>query len=815
MELNKNLVRVQATLMMCAKEMGDFTRINYVGGNEGHILKLTSQMANCLARSHLLELPDKPSTNHTSELNEVVFFLALNTKFNRQLPQLEQQYRHLINIIPQISKCVLANICFGINLVSHYGYVIENLPLEVTEELLDQTIDCLKKGQLYDNLHNAFVILKSTVNKVSALTSTTEMSEDVLRAASIILQNVTFITTEEIEYRNTRKVYHHMGFIVLRLLDLMLHVDPSKDVVAKFIPGLVSTTCGLLKCVTIDVYCSWVEINEGDEVLQAVISGKAYVVLEKYQKNKMASELVSMLGTIARKPKTIAQRIMEADTARKICMVDENDQHQMSWFRALCLDPFSDAKATACIEKWWKLCDESAVDKLLSAPTQQANQHKQLILKCASNLGVDELCRVVTIHFNKKKTQWSEDITDQLVVYFNQVHRDMNADELKQILLLFLQNPHIAIQQLYINAFKRSDELVQVFKLFKDVSDVENISRKLLKELFEEHPPSCQNMQNYIQLLSSMINCQYHTWDFIVTEVILTRLVFYKKNDQLEEFKCCLQMLKHFRDLDCQLSKEVELYEYILICSSKNRCASFINFDQIRQEIAGHCVDYMLHKCEKFRTLEAKKESFPTLAENCADLWTEYYRKSFWETKKSSLLDTILPGLDFTNYRESTVDQNFTSLLKTLPRCTPSEWKQLLEELAEKFSAKTTLNVLTDIMCLLCDFADNHSKVDSPNSTPLQAIQFCLQNYGAFTASAPDNISDQLEVINDICRVLRHIPGYLTATEGMCLINALPEKPLQFLAADEQFINQIILISDKELRQALAQKVLASSQRNE
>lgn len=147
---------------------------------------------------------------------------------------------------------------------------------------------------------------------------------------------------------------------------------------------------------------------------------------------------------------------------------------------------------------------------------------------------------------------------------------------------------------------------------------------------------------------------------------------------------------------------------------------------------------------------------------NCADLWTEYYRKSFWETKKISLLDTILPDLDFSNYKESTVDQNFISLFKvlkvilyrkfiqfgtfqTLPRCTPAEWSQLLQNLAEKFGTKTILEVLTDIMCLLCDFADNQSKVNISNSTPLQAIQFCLQNYGAFTASVKNQINPQVQ----------------------------------------------------------------------
>lgn len=159
-------------------------------------------------------------------------------------------------------------------------------------------------------------------------------------------------------------------------------------------------------------------------------------------------------------------------------------------------------------------------------------------------MGVEELRLVVTIHFNKKKPQWSEDVTDQLVVFFNHVHPDMNPDELKQILLLFLQNPFITFKQLYTNAFKRSAELMQIFQLFKDVLETESISLKLLMEIFEENPPTSQNMQNYIQLLSSIINCQYHTWNFIATEVILVRLMLYRKNGQLGELKCCLQMLK-------------------------------------------------------------------------------------------------------------------------------------------------------------------------------------------------------------------------------------------------------------------------------
>lgn len=134
-------------------------------GHEHHILYITTELASFLISKGLIE-ENKVPTHHIRDVNEIVLFLALNTTFKRQVPKLEE-FSHLMNITPQLSKCLLVNICFALGLIESYGFVIETFPLEVTEELLDQMIDCLRKAKLQDHLDNAFAILKSVVNKLS------------------------------------------------------------------------------------------------------------------------------------------------------------------------------------------------------------------------------------------------------------------------------------------------------------------------------------------------------------------------------------------------------------------------------------------------------------------------------------------------------------------------------------------------------------------------------------------------------------------------------------------------------------------------
>lgn len=84
-----------------------------------------------------------------------------------------------------------------------------------------------------------------------------------------------------------------------------------------------------------------------------MVASSAYLVVEKYQNNKLATELVTMLKSIARRPKTIAERIQEADVSTIIKMVDDAGEHQILWFRALLnTQTLSDVKVIECVERY-------------------------------------------------------------------------------------------------------------------------------------------------------------------------------------------------------------------------------------------------------------------------------------------------------------------------------------------------------------------------------------------------------------------------------------------------------------------------------
>lgn len=60
-----------------------------------------------------------------------------------------------------------------------------------------------------------------------------------------------------------------------------------------------------------------------------------------------------MLKSIARKPKTIAERIQEADSSTIVKMVDDAGEHQILWFRALLnMQALSDVKVIECVERY-------------------------------------------------------------------------------------------------------------------------------------------------------------------------------------------------------------------------------------------------------------------------------------------------------------------------------------------------------------------------------------------------------------------------------------------------------------------------------
>lgn len=116
-----------------------------------------------------------PSFN--KELNDIVFFLAINTIYKKTL--VFDDCAHLMDILPSLSKCLLLNIVYGLDLCQSFSLTIEKLPLHICTELLDEAIHCLKKSIPKVHLQNASMFLKSAAIKLDATEYNVQVSYNV------------------------------------------------------------------------------------------------------------------------------------------------------------------------------------------------------------------------------------------------------------------------------------------------------------------------------------------------------------------------------------------------------------------------------------------------------------------------------------------------------------------------------------------------------------------------------------------------------------------------------------------------------------
>lgn len=85
--------------------------------------------------------------------------------------------------------------------------------------------------------------------------------DDIVNVATIILDNATGIIVDQVRSMKTDHVYQQMGFVLLKLYKLLLTVDLDNRTVCKLLPPVISNTCNIMRCITLDVFCSWAEVS--------------------------------------------------------------------------------------------------------------------------------------------------------------------------------------------------------------------------------------------------------------------------------------------------------------------------------------------------------------------------------------------------------------------------------------------------------------------------------------------------------------------------------------------------------------------------
>lgn len=287
--------------------------------------------------------------------------------------------------------------------------------------------------------------------------------------------------------------------------------------------------------------------------MQRSVSEKAYIIIEKFYKMNEASELISMLGAIAKKPLSIVELIQKSDVSTIIKMINKKDNNQEKWFRALfTTQVFKNKEALSCIDKWAHLCNEDDVTLLLNLSIQTNDQKfRALIIKCASYLSMESLLIVCTRHFYRNKFSHilNENIRPSITLIFNKLREnELLLDDVgKDIILIILQNPSNALSFINSECTKNkfyTDCMVAVFERMKEISRIDNIGIHSLREILSSDNLDYDNSKNYAYLLKKLHDIEYLTTEDIILKIILPVLKPIVEERRLEELVNILQIVQ-------------------------------------------------------------------------------------------------------------------------------------------------------------------------------------------------------------------------------------------------------------------------------
>lgn len=113
-----------------------------------------------------------PNPQFYKELDEITFFLVLNLDFNDKTITDIKEFVHLVNVIPILSKCLLANIVIELGLNEYYCNALHKLPLEYSEELLVEIVPCIKKSKADACVKLMYLYMRNIITKVSSVDTT-------------------------------------------------------------------------------------------------------------------------------------------------------------------------------------------------------------------------------------------------------------------------------------------------------------------------------------------------------------------------------------------------------------------------------------------------------------------------------------------------------------------------------------------------------------------------------------------------------------------------------------------------------------------
>uniref|UniRef100_A0A182Q0I1 Uncharacterized protein n=1 Tax=Anopheles farauti TaxID=69004 RepID=A0A182Q0I1_9DIPT len=421
MEFCEDFNKLQLILNTTNQFVRPFDKIVFDSGNEAYIIEVVARLLHYLRVRWYLTPDNKVNKERLPQLRRITMYLLLNTdvSFRYDLEQ-DARVNHLLNSSPQLTKCLLLNCIWGLDLDRFFYEMLRYAPLWFSMQFLDQAIVSLKYAKPYEVLER----VESMVSAIYFAICRTDCDwrkidrnryVDQQRTHGRLFDHVAdmlryFNTPDVSKFEGWSKLRKHryFGFVLKHMFSMTMAclelyfrkpaipVDPAMSVYelmddrhvhkpapAEYTQATDGTLLKINHCllntlemcimhVTLERFCYWAEIDlfaEGEETvtLQQVIGESAYRLCEELKSHRhFRHSIVRHLTQFALRPKTLAEKAAGMNLGTLMLRIEAAQSPDerlvyLTEFVSRTERVFDNAECLETLEQHWRLLNGSHV----------------------------------------------------------------------------------------------------------------------------------------------------------------------------------------------------------------------------------------------------------------------------------------------------------------------------------------------------------------------------------------------------------------------------------------------------------------------
>lgn len=322
----------------------------------------------------------------------------------------------------------------------------------------------------------------------------------------------------------------------------------------------------LVMDVSVEVFCSWSEVEENGKTMQQTIGELCYKVRNYLLTITELSEhpILGMMEPIARKPDEMEDIINATEDGIILQMVDDQNLDKNIWIQSLVHKEklCHNLQFLKVISENLKLYDHKQCYKLYTILNEyvklQLENHdyaESLMIKVFHQCSLSNKYMILDEHFNNNKLvgmKQMPDFKDSMTKTFNKFIATPDSD-LSDVLTLFLQNPQEVYSKIFVLAAEnalQAEVMLEVMKMFKKYSnycynsEMEPCIIKIIQDTIHNKLDTTAKENNTVKFISGLKDAGIIPGTKLLLIIIMTNLLQALITRDVESLHFHIKLLK-------------------------------------------------------------------------------------------------------------------------------------------------------------------------------------------------------------------------------------------------------------------------------